>query len=582
MRALALSCGLLTLGACAVGLDEEPNDLGEVEGPQVTLEELAPPPDEEALTPEESPRAAATRPPCGDAKVEEILAPATTDAPAAALDCSLTLDPGDVVTKALILQGPAASGVALDCRGAHLDGGAGRVNERKDMIEVRSRKTTDAAGAPVWQRPEDISIRNCRITGSVRVWGLGKNGEAPDVRESSRREGHTARARAAAPRRVLLDNLEITGVGRTNLYLAPGVTEVTLVNSELKGEATSVGLYLDAESAANVIRNNYLHVTSRQEYVGGIYTRKREEIAVDGSSGNRIFNNRLSSLEGGGIYLYRNCGEGGTVRHAAPGQNHIVNNVFYYNEYQGDNPSVFLGSRDNSFWEGRWYCGDDGGFPWGSSADDRSFARHNAVMQNQIYKRSLSEMIRHGDESNRPNTVAYNATVTEEVHRRAGCYVPTGYKDFLLDGQALDVHRGAANAPVCGARVTCDDGVSSRSAAEGCSVERVLHECRASGTNAGCQRTAACPAGKRIVGAAAACNLEYGTASEADLAPGAITVTRASDVVSDGRCVLGGARASQGRVAVTGVVDRESVSFACSERDANGGDCHIVTALYCR
>ena len=37
-------------------------------------------------------------------------------------------------------------------------------------------------------RPENITINTCDITGSVRVWGMAKNGEGEDFNKSSRRE----------------------------------------------------------------------------------------------------------------------------------------------------------------------------------------------------------------------------------------------------------------------------------------------------------------------------------------------------------------------------------------------------------
>jgi len=247
---------------------------------------------------------------------------------------------------------------------------------------------------------------------------------------------------------------------------------------------------------------------------------------------------------------------------------------------------VFLGSRDNSLLEGRFYCGDDDGFPWGSSADDRSFARYNAVYQNQIVKRSVSDMIRQGDSSNQPNEVALNQTVTTETVRPAGCYVANGYKTFVRHGETIDVFRDASGTPGCtGSSLTCNDGELVRGATTTCSVGRAVGSCQVSGNNAGCQKVASCPTGRRLVGASAACNLEYGSVTDAELASvpaGQVGVVRASDSVSDGWCSLGDDGTASGRVAIDGIADRTSVSLACREKDANGGDCHVRAALYCR
>jgi len=102
-----------------------------------------------------------------------------------------------------------------------------------------------------WDFPERITIRNGRIRGSIRIYGLGVNGEAAKVRESSRREGHTARAQVAAPRAILLEDLQIEADHRIPLYLGPGVTGVTVRNCTFTGWSASTTVYLDAESGGN-------------------------------------------------------------------------------------------------------------------------------------------------------------------------------------------------------------------------------------------------------------------------------------------------------------------------------------------
>ena len=523
--------------------------------------------------------------PCTPFQLGEIKEPARSSDAEVAVTCDVTLASTDRITKRLILQGPAASNLVIDCNGATLDGGKGTINENRDMIEVRSRRTTDANGAVIWERVEDVQISQCNVIGAVRVWGMGKNGEAADVRASSRLAGHVGRVRAAAPRRITFENMTITALGRTPFYLSPGVSYVTLRDSEITGESTSVGVYLDTESYANELRNNYFHVTNRQEYVGGIYVRKREELAIDNSTYNKIINNYFSTLEGGGIYAYRNCGEGGTVRHGTPSHNHIINNTFYYNLYDGDNAAIHLGSRGDDFW--RIYCDDDDGFPWGSSVDNRSFARYNVVMQNQIVKRSVADTIKTGDSSNSPNYIDYNQTVTSEISRGAGCYVSNGYKNFIRDGETIDVFKNSAGVPVCSTMgYECVDGELEPRAVSGCVVERAVFDCQVSGNNAGCSRYASCPNSRRIVGAVGACNLELaGSVTDsllATVAVGVLKVLRPSDDVSSGRCWLGSTSLSSGSTKLATPFGALGTNVGCDEHDGNGGDCHIRGALYCR
>ena len=211
---------------------------------------------------------------------------------------------------------------------------------------------------------DNITIKRCKINGSIRTIGLGRNGEAPGVKASSVKTGHIERAQAAAPRGTVLYGLTITGHGRIPLYLGPGTTRLTMYDSTIKGRSDSVALYLDAESGFNIIRNNTFDITGAS----------REIIAVDGSANNQLLTNTIKQAPNGGIYLYRNCGEGGTVRHQAPQHNLIAGNTINSTGGYG----IWLGSRKG----GRLYCRDDAGFPFGSSKDDGDFADNNTVRDN--------------------------------------------------------------------------------------------------------------------------------------------------------------------------------------------------------
>ena len=136
-----------------------------------------------------------------------------------------------------------------------------------------------------------------------------------------------------------------------------------MYDSIIKGRSNSVALYLDAESGFNIIRNNTFALAANS----------REAIALDGSANNQILSNTITASNGG-IYLYRNCGEGGTVRHQAPQRNLIAGNTINNTGGYG----IWLGSRNG----GRLYCNDDAGFPFGSSQDDGDFADNNTVRDN--------------------------------------------------------------------------------------------------------------------------------------------------------------------------------------------------------
>jgi parallel beta-helix repeat protein len=272
------------------------------------------------------------------------------------------------------LAGSGENGRVIDLQG-------GWLNEGKLTEMLISSKEAEKG----WDVPERITIRNGRIRGSIRIYGLGINGEAVKVRESSHHEGHTSRAQAAAPRAILLENLQIEADHRIPLYLGPGVTGVMVRNCTFTGWSTSTTVYLDAESGGNRIEGCTFNVRSG-----------REVIAVDGSATNTIIGNRFLQTGYGGIYLYRNCGEGGTVRHQTPQGNVIENNFFNMKDLRQGSYGVWLGSRQGR----RSFCEDDAGYPFGSSIDNRDFADHNTVRRN-VFQPANEKAVRDDGAENR-------------------------------------------------------------------------------------------------------------------------------------------------------------------------------------
>ena len=244
--------------------------------------------------------------------------------------------------------------------------------EKADYETIKITKSIDCAGeafnkgkiTELQITASNVTIRHCKINGSIRTIGLGHNGEAPGVKASSTKAGHTERAQATAPKNTVLYAVTITGHGRIPLYLGPGTTNFTMYDSTIKSRSDSVALYLDAESGFNIIRNNTFDIAGAS----------REIIAVDGSANNQILTNTIEQAPNGGIYLYRNCGEGGTVRHQAPQNNLIAGNTINNTGGYG----IWLGSRNG----GRLYCNEDKGFSFGSSIDDGDFADNNTVRDN--------------------------------------------------------------------------------------------------------------------------------------------------------------------------------------------------------
>lgn len=298
---------------------------------------------------------------CSRATIEQLKA-ADGAAKPVQLSCDIQLSPDDVIRAPIELSGSAASNTVVDCGGGTLDGSGYKAH----TLAIRSIRKADGS----WDAPSGITVRNCTIKGDVRIIGMAENGQGPWLKQSSTAEGHTARAQAAAPSNISIENVAFIAGGRIPLYAGPGTTGLTVSKSRFTGRTSSVALYFDAESARNAVEDNVFDTR----------TRSREQIALDGSADNRLAGNTFVDPVNGGIFLYRNCGEGGTIRHQAPQRNVIIGNTFRYAAASGDRPAVWLGSRQGN----SRYCFNDAAYPFGSSLNSRDFAQHNSVTANRL------------------------------------------------------------------------------------------------------------------------------------------------------------------------------------------------------
>ncbi|TDV37316.1 hypothetical protein C7405_103446 [Paraburkholderia caballeronis] len=294
----------------------------------------------------------------------------------------ITLPEKSRVRGSLIFEGGAASGVTLNCNGSSIEAGESR-SGKHEAIVIRSRKLPGGD----WEAPTRIAIENCVVLGSIRVYGIDKNANGAAMKESSLDPGHTARVQKAAPSRIEFRHVRIVTHDGVALYIGPGVTRTALIDSVIEGTGTAPAVYMDAESAGNLI--------ARSEF--SYRSAKREVVAIDGSAHNTIKNSIFKDVEHGGIFIYRNCGEGGVIRHQKPEFNAIEGNTFIYGKRSGGRtfPAVWIGSR-----QGREsYCFRDPDHPFGSSLSPLDFARHNTVSGN-IVRNWPDHAIENSDDDN--------------------------------------------------------------------------------------------------------------------------------------------------------------------------------------
>lgn len=312
--------------------------------------------------------------PCSSAEVLALTATADAAAPPVRLTCFATLPFGRSVQRPILFEGAEASGAGIDCNG----GSVGRPGEpsttRRPTVAVWSRR--DNGG---WSVPRDVRMTRCTIHGNLRVWGLGRD-DLDGLRASSRTSGHTAAVQASAPTGLRLDDVTFVASGSIPLYVGPGVTGVRMNGGGFRGRSVSTALYLDAESAGAVISGVAFDIRTA-----------REQVAVDGSANNRIEANSFNLGGRGGVFLYRNCGEDGVVRHQTPSGNTITGNRFEGAAWFRPRP-VVVGSREGR----RRYCDDDAGWSFGSSADDGDRATGNVVSGNTVRLRWLPSWLQAG------------------------------------------------------------------------------------------------------------------------------------------------------------------------------------------
>jgi hypothetical protein len=429
---------------------------------------------------------------CSLEKIAQILSPGTSPGTPSTynsekqyIDCQLDLPSDAIVTRPLVLEGAAASNVTINCNGATLDGRHYPSGYKYRALEIRSKLIKDPMQGQSfgeWVPPVNVTIENCKILGSIRLIGMSEHAGGDAILWSSRAEGHIDRVRRAAPSYITFKNIQVEGNGGNAIYFSAGVNNSNIIDSRIIGNLRAAGLYMDAESYKNTIRNSYFKreiPIGADAYPAG----ERELISVDGSSHNLIVNNIFEGLAKGGIFLYRNCGENSVVRHSTPSYNEIINNVFIYytanpaSVFNYDKPAVFIGSRDGQDLSSNWNCSDDAGYLFGSSISDQDMASYNVAFQNHLTKFfPTTHTIRVGNSYNKENFISSNngnfdnrAAAEVEQNEKAGCFVRNSASEkFLLNGKdlnrvlitsAADSASGSKVATLFSTKIVCIDSI---------------------------------------------------------------------------------------------------------------------------
>jgi parallel beta-helix repeat protein len=241
----------------------------------------------------------------------------------------------------------------------------------------------------------DVVIRNGTIKGEIRL--------RPDRIDGQTTPGHTERIQAAAPTSITVRNIKFDTDGSTHqAYFGPGATGCRLINCEFKGQSAGPSVYFSPEGGDHLVRGCTFSART-----GG----RREVLSIDGSAGNLIARNTFQQVRWGGIYVYRNCGENGRVRHQKPKRNTISDNSFNLRRMRpvrlsdgsGHQASllfvpygIILGSRQGD----STYCDLDSEHQIGSGLSDLDYANFNVVEGNTFSGDWLGRHIWDNDENN--------------------------------------------------------------------------------------------------------------------------------------------------------------------------------------
>jgi len=245
--------------------------------------------------------------------------------------------------------------------------------------QQRSHKETiiDCGGKSIKSleiRTSNTTVKNCIVHGNIRIWGPAKNANNPVLKEASRQSDYVSWLRNSAPTNVRIENSEIRSEKTIPLYIGPGVTFTTIDSVKIKGVSVSTMVYLGAESHHTTISNTIIDASKAH----------REAIAIDASDHN-IIDGNLIIHNNGGVFLYRNCGENGVIRHTTPSYNTIKNTLFLSSN--NSEIAINIGSREGD----RCYCSQDAGFSFGSSQSDLDHARFNTINNNHLGGQKILE-----------------------------------------------------------------------------------------------------------------------------------------------------------------------------------------------
>jgi hypothetical protein len=260
----------------------------------------------------------------------------------------------------------------------------------------------------------DIRISNCTISNTgyginLKRFFRGAELEGP-------MEGH---------RHITIEHTFIANTQKIGIYVGQNSQHVVIRNVKIDN-ATKMGMYLEGGSTHTHISGVTITNTRQEEQAWwklGLGEPRGEAIAIDSSQYNVIEHSTFSGNEGGGITLYKNCGE--NYGQVCPVRRPLSasHNEIQFNEFHGDGVNVAW--RQFKLYGFEWCAGIDVAGYW------RDHASYNLIHGNHFYDTKL-------DVQDGPNTVSSNEFIGTELE--LGKDQPGGWVDqpVEIDGSITE------------------------------------------------------------------------------------------------------------------------------------------------
>lgn len=255
------------------------------------------------------------------------------------------------------------SNTNIDCKGATLDGKHSKKIGILISSEGRSLK--------------NVSVKNCTVKNFSQV-GVLVTSEIPNYKRSNDHEKNYNET----PANITLDNLNVLSNDGAGVYFHSYVSNSTLKNSRIE-KSKAEGIYLDQSSRGNRILEN---IIKNNGELDGPNSGQRVGLAIDSSAKNLVESNKFVGNFGGGIFLYKNCGENFSKGMSVIRWQHSNENIIKNNSFDGEKIGIWIASRQSSNLQ-RKDCGDKSLDVEGKHYQD--FADNNTITGNKFCRNKV-------------------------------------------------------------------------------------------------------------------------------------------------------------------------------------------------